>query len=282
MFVEEAGDEPDYDDAQLASSQIAVAAGPCETEGYSTIYIYCKTNDNECGWIPTTTNVETGKWYRVTLDFDYTTNSRKCQVCLNGIAANSEIGTTTSTNSVTGGSWYDMATIPETTTITNLSFVGSTQIDDVVIKTTSELATYAFVGNITSSDASVPYTYLAKYSLIPSEYDGKSTTVGGSTYTVGQKYVTGLDPQDNSTLKAMALTKTASGGTITIPYKDNNGQTYSIVFTDASGNAIDGVAAQTATIENINATDRTGTLSFNWPTGENLPNVIRFKVKAAK
>ncbi len=297
MYVDEAGDEPDYEDALLTGSQIAVAAGPGSGEGSatnSTVYVYCKTNGTDFGWIPTTTTVATGAWYRVTLDFDYTQS--KCQVCLNGVAANSSYGTTASTNATTGGSWYTIATVPSTTTITNLSFVGVTQVDDVVIANTTELATYDYNAAIstetTGSGAwdietaiSVPYSYLAKYS-IPATKTAVDTLAGdGTSLTVGEKYAAGLEPNDGIEFEAKAMTVTSTGGTITVPCKFSHGQGYWVVFTDASGNIIDHNDHQSDWKLN---NDNTVTLNFTWPTDESVttykgetstvPKVIKFQV----
>lgn len=235
LYVDEAGDDPED---VIEGAQIAVAAGEGTNVNNSCIWVYCKNGSptSSNAWFRTDVVVPTQTWARVTLDFDYT--AKRCQVSVNGEAANSAAGYVKSSGDATGGSWYPtIHTISgNSSKLSELTFVGSTKVDDVLISE-SDSAIARFTGGVMVGGVTVPYDYLATYSIKPGDA-GK--VVGASGLTVAQKYETGLDPTDDSKFIATSMTLAASGetATVTIPCVDKSGIAYKVIFKDAAGNQI--------------------------------------------
>lgn len=270
MFVEEAGDEPDADDTALSGAQIAVAGGPCSSDDTkSTIYVYCKTNATHCGWIASDKSIATGTWYRVSLNFDYTNG--RCEVCFDGEPVESDFGYLKSSGDTTRGAWYRLATETGNDNIAQLAFVGSTEVDDVVV-TGSALDTTRYAGYKNINGVAVSNNYLVAYAVNANSAATKSLDDSGLTLL--DKFETGLDPTDNSTFTATAMTLVDAGktATITIPCHVDNGQSYTIVVTDGTK-----TREVTPTVGDISGNSRM--LSFTMPS-DITGKVVKYTVKA--
>lgn len=269
LFVDEAGDDPED---VIEGAQIAVAAGEGTNVNNSCIWVYCKNGSpTSNAWFRTDVVVPTQTWARVTLDFDYT--AKRCQVSVNGEAANSAAGYVKSSDNITGGSWYP--TISENRSkLSELTFVGSTLVDDVLI---SESVTpiERFTGGVTVGGVTVPYDYLANYSIKPANAGSEVT---GSGMTVAQKYETGLDPTDATSFKATSMTLAAAGqsASVTIPCVDKSGITYQVIFKDANGTQIgDAVDASAGDVSN-------GLVPLTFTMPETTEKVLQIQVTAKK
>lgn len=231
LFVDEAGDNPDD---VIEGAQIAVAAGEgSDAANDSYIWIYCKNGSSASGaWFKTDVTVLTQTWARVTLDFDYTT--ARCQVSVNGVAANSSAGYVKSSGDTTGGSWYPtIHSISENRSkLSELTFVGSTKVDDVLISESDSAIAQNFDGEADVGGVKVPYNYLATYSIKPVN---AGSEVPGSGMTVAQKYETGLDPTDDSKFIATEFSAQDGNLLITVPCVDTSARTYTVAFSKDGG-----------------------------------------------
>ncbi len=241
LFVDEAGDDPED---VIAGAQIAVAAGEGSTTANandSYIWIYCCTNvlSASSGWVKTDVPVLTQTWARVTLDFDYT--AKRCQVSVNGVAANSSAGYVKSSGNTTGGSWYPVIS-SSASKLTELSFVGSTKVDDLLISESASAIAQNFTGEVTVGGVTVPYDYLATYSIKPNP-EAVGTIVSGSGLTVAQKYETGLDPTDDSKFIATEFSAQDGNLLITVPCVDTSARTYTVAFSKDGASYEDAVPA---------------------------------------
>ena len=275
LFVDEAGDDPED---VIAGAQIAVAAGEGSTANAndSYIWIYCKNGDPASNaWFKTDIIVPTQTWARVTLDFDYI--NARCQVSINGEAANSSAGYVKSSGDATGGSWYPtIHTISgNSSKLSELTIVGSTKVDDVLISESGTPIAQSFAGGVTVDGVTVPYDYLANYSIKTNDV---GSTVSGSGMTVAQKYETGLDPTDATSFKATSMTLAAAGqsASVTIPCVDKSGITYQVIFKGANGtqigSAVDAIAGEVS--------NGLVPLTFNMP--ETTEKVLQIQVTATK
>ena len=271
LFVDEAGDDPED---VIAGAQIAVAAGEgsAANANDSYIWIYCKNGDPASNaWFRTDVTVPTQTWARVTLNFDYT--NARCQVSVNGEAANSSAGYVKSSENTFGGSWYPVIS-SSASKLSELTFVGSTKVDDVLISESGTPIT-RFTGGVTVGDVTVPYDYLANYSI---KTNAVGSTVTGSGMTVAQKYETGLDPTDATSFKATSMTLAAAGqsASVTIPCVDKSGITYKVIFKDANGTQIGSEIDATAG----NVSNGLVPLTFTMP--ETTEKVLQIQVMATK
>ena len=271
LYVDEAGDDPED---VIEGAQIAVAAGEGTNVNNSCIWVYCKNGSptSSNAWFRTDVVVPTQTWARVTLDFDYT--AKRCQVSVNGEAANSAAGYVKSSENTTGGSWYP--TIPENPSkLTELSFVGSTKVDDLLISE-SDSAIARFTGGVTVGGVTVPYDYLANYSIKTGAVD---KVVGESGLTVAQKYETGLDPTDDSKFIATEFSAQGNNLLITVPCVDTSARTYTVAFSKDGAPYEDAVPAQV-----VGITSGSRQLQVAAPVaapGEDY-KVLKIKVKATK
>lgn len=276
LFVDEAGDNPDD---VIEGAQIAVAAGEGTNVNNSCIWVYCKNGSptSSNAWFRTDVVVPTQTWARVTLDFDYT--NARCQVSVNGEAANSSAGYVKSSDNTTGGSWYPtIHTISgNSSKLSELTFVGSTKVDDVLISESDSAIAQSFDGKVDVGGVKVPYDYLATYSIKPNP-EAVGTTVSGSGMTVAQKYETGLDPTDATSFKATSMTLAAAGqsATVTIPCVDKSGITYQVIFKDANGDPIGEAVDATAG----NVANGLVPLTFTMPN--TTEKVLQIQVTATK
>lgn len=213
--------------------------------------------------------VPTQTWARVTLNFDYT--NARCQVSVNGEAANSSAGYVKSSENTFGGSWYPVIS-SSASKLSELTFVGSTKVDDVLISE-SDSAIARFTGGVTVDGVEVPYDYLANYSIKTGAVD---KVVGESGLTVAQKYETGLDPTDDSTFTATSIVPNGDDIVITIPCAVDNSQTYE-VYCKVDGGEYTKVTS--VTDGGFVPTTNTRTLTFPKPT---TGTVVQYQVKATK
>lgn len=247
----------------LGGAQIAVAAGTTvDDQGRVAICVYCGSTPS---WVTTDALVATGSWARVSLLFDYGTEKR-CRVSVNGVPA----GRVTGENA--GSAYYPLITTTKTK-IDQLDFVGVAGIDDVVINP-AEIAmpTDATVA-VGTGNTLVKLTTLNKYGVSAEKLATDSAAMG--------RYEAGLALNDATAVfapTAMSLSAAASA-TVTVPFVDDNGQTYTIDVEDESGNKKTDISVTASNVEGGKA------LAFVIPSKANdgstdLGKVLKFKVKA--
>lgn len=242
----------------LTGAQIAVAAGTnIVTENSVDKVKICVCYGSTPTWVETDALVPTGSWARVSLYFDYTLGTAgKCRVAVNGQPAK-----------YNGSEYYDL--IASSTHVKQLDFVGVAKIDDVFIASGAEKTTVPVAG----SDMAVNVATLAKYGVSTNTFAANGT-VEGSGMTISQKYEAGLALNDATKFEPIAMAlPNATTATITVPYADNNGQSYKVSVSDGT-HSID-----------VDASNENGVLTFTIPTEDAEKNplgkVLKFSVKAS-
>ena len=247
----------------LTGAQIAVAAGTTvDDQGRVAICVYCGSTPS---WVTTDALVATGSWARVSLYFDYSASPAKCRVTVNGQPAK-----------YNDSEYYDLIA-SSMHFIKQLDFVGVAKIDDVFIASGTE--TEAVV--INGSPKSVNVATLAKYGVSTNDLATGAAGTGG--LTPWNRYEAGLALNDAAAdfEPVSMVLPSVTQATITVPFADNNGQSYSVVISDEN----EGTA--TISAGDITSGDVSGgkSLTFTIPTkpvnNESWGKVLKFTVNVS-
>ena len=274
--------------------QIAVAAGQATTVEETTtipLCVYSKNKSDLAGWTTSSIAIDTAKWHRLTLVFDYT--KKTCQVNWDGVPVATSAGylesdpesaKNTDGGTPIAGSWYKLATGDNKSSIASLKFVGAASIDDVLVtqgaKTDVTPESYGAnaVAAVTLDGANVtiPVNDLSEWGV-----GGANITtakIDNSGMTVAEKLAAGLEPDDNTKFELTGMTL-ASGGAPTITFpgsavaKHGVKPNYTVTVTDGSGNEVSDASATIGAAAG-------GGMQAAIKLPDNPPAVLKFKITA--
>ena len=171
-----------------AGNKLIVA---CNSNGV--MCVRCTKPGGTAGWVELSgTAYENDDWVRVTLTFDYSSNSGGrafAQVKLNGTECPTASGYASPTDLTTGGSWYELLDIGEKRCVTALVASGMCKLDDIMLSI-EDVAEPAYIDG-------VPVAWLDALGLgrdpnlvFPANVKPNLSTLG---YTLGDAFAAGID-----------------------------------------------------------------------------------------
>lgn len=184
-----------------AGNKLIVA---CNSNGV--MCVKCTKPGGSAGWVElSSTTYENDDWVRVTLTFDYSSNSGGrafAQVKLNGTECLTASGYASPTDLTTGGSWYELLDIGEKRCVTALVATGMCKLDDIMLSI-EDVAEPAYIDG-------VPVTWLDALGLgrdpnlvFPANVKPNLSALG---YTLGDAFAAGIDLSKDEPFKLIAIT----------------------------------------------------------------------------